>query len=138
MRRNDDSCLDFPADLQSIELASRLPLEQVQNERANLRKGLEDCVNLWKTVNKSAVSPGKSSSTDPGVMSRRISESEVVRVASIEEFFDKARLLLDELDKQIDDRVKAKYSALLTYFGEEPTLSSSEFFFTLSKFTQVT
>ena len=46
-------------------------------------------------------------------------------------------MLLDELDKQIDEHVKVKYASLLTYFGEDPGLPSHEFFFTLNKFTQV-
>jgi hypothetical protein len=44
--------------------------------------------------------------------------------------------VMDEVDKLVDG-VKIKFSSVLAYFGEEPTLQSHEFFATLTKFVQV-
>lgn len=49
--------------------------------------------------------------------------------------FFQARQVMDEVDKLVDG-VKLKFSTVLAYFGEEPTLQSHDFFQTLSKFIQ--
>lgn len=48
--RNDKECLSFPDDLQNIGLASRIPLESILSERTVLRKGLDDCMKLLKSI----------------------------------------------------------------------------------------
>jgi len=48
-------------------------------------------------------------------------------------FLLKARQTCDELDSLIEN-VKTKYVNVLSYFGEEPSLASHDFFSTLSKF----
>jgi hypothetical protein len=138
--RNDRGALDFPQDLPSCEYAARLHLDTVQTERTALRKGLEDCSNILKKLteedNKNAEVAAKKAmaETDP---SAPPPPPPKLPSAKIGEFFEKAKLLLGELDKIIDERVKSKYSSLLTYFGEDPGMASCEFFFTLTKFKNV-
>eukprot|EP01035_Chromulina_nebulosa_P021343 gene21343-27652_t len=120
--KNDPSCLDFPSELDNLTLASRLSIDQIHNERSQLRKGYDDYCKAYEKIKEDDVKLNLSIESD--------------KKNSIEVFVEKAGKLLDELDTLLDDKVKASYSQLLNYFGEDPSMQSNDFFFTLLKFTQ--
>ena len=114
--RNDENCLLFPEDLSHIHEASRITLDSIIAERTVLVQGLDACNAAIAECLKEDTARGVSNSTENMVV-----------------FLNKAKVIMDEFEVAIDN-LKAKFSSVLAYFGEEPTMTSQDFFSTLAKF----
>ncbi len=116
--RNDENCLLFPEDLSHIHEASRITLDSITAERTVLAQGLDACNAAIAECLKEDTARGVSNSTENMVV-----------------FLNKAKVIMNEFEVAIDN-LKAKFSSVLAYFGEEPTMTSQDFFSTLAKFVE--
>ena len=118
IHRNDEKCLAFPDDLKHCAEASRLTLDSAQQEQIALRQGLEASLRVIAEIKSEDAAKNVPSST-----------------ASMAQFLVRARQSLDELDVKVEN-VRNKFTNLLAYFGEEPSMASQDFFTTLTTFVQ--
>ena len=118
IHRNDERCLAFPDDLKHCAEASRLTLDSAQQEQIALRQGLEASLRVIAEIKSEDAAKNVPSST-----------------ASMAQFLVRARQSLDELDVKVEN-VRNKFTNLLAYFGEEPSMASQDFFTTLTTFVQ--
>ena len=119
IHRNDEKCLQFPKELSHCAEASRLTLDSACQEQIALRRGLEASLRVVsECLHKDATS------TVLNAMSVMTS------------FLSEAKQSLEDLSCKIDN-IKSKFSNVLAYFGEEDTMSSQDFFSTLSAFILV-
>jgi len=120
INRNDVSCLHFTDDLTNVPEASRISMDSIFSERAAIRQNLKaSCDSVQKikdNFNKGLEDPSCRAGID-----------------GIDNFLANAKKKCDDLDVFIDT-MKLKYSTVLQYFGEEPSMLSHEFFATLHKF----
>ena len=116
--RNDENCLLFPEDLSRIHEASRITLDSITAERTVLGQGLDTCNTAIAEFLKEDTARGVSNSTE-----------------SMAVFISKAKVIMSEFEVAIDN-LKAKFSSVLAYFGEEPSMTSQDFFSTLAKFVE--
>lgn len=123
LQRNDPSLLYFTEDLGSVTEASRITMESIVGELCQLRKCLQECVNILSSVHEISVKCADD----------EISTSILNGVRRMRSFHIQAASVLDDIGSFFDT-VKTKFSGILSYFGEEPTMHSHEFFTTLSKF----
>jgi hypothetical protein len=117
-KQDPDSVL-FVEDVASSSVAAKLSFEQIANDKASVRRELEQQLQFLRTLDSS----GEGSS-----LHRMIAKS-------LEFLSVKATHQCEDLDKRYA-KTHAKFAHLLAYFGEEATLSSVDFFTMLSRFVQ--
>lgn len=113
--RNDSSCLDFPSELSHVSEAARVQVDQIVADKESLLESHRKSVNMVKSLIQE--------------------NSRDMSLAAMMEFLKKSSSQCDELCAEID-KLKEKFASALTYFGEDPAMSSIEFFSTLSQFIQ--
>lgn len=122
INRNDANCLQFTDDLMHVPEASRISMDSIFSERAAIRQNLKSsCDNVLRIKENFA-----KGLEDPNCRAG---------IDAIDGFLTQAKKICDDLDVFIDT-MKTKYSGVLQYFGEEPSMLSHEFFATLHKFLQ--
>lgn len=115
--RQDPDALLFVDDIASINTAARLSLEVIVADKTALQRDLEQNTQFITTIS------AKNSAEHPNA-----------GVGKMKEFLhNKAKHQCEDLEKRIA-KVSGKFSQLLAYFGEEPTMPCQEFFTLLSRF----
>lgn len=117
--RNDEKSLDFPNDLTHCAEASRLTLDSAHQEQVALKQGHEASVRIV----------AESMKGDPPA-------NVLAAMSVMTSFLSDAKQRLEELSAKVDG-VKKKFANVLAYFGEEASMSSQDFFSTLTAFIQV-
>lgn len=117
--RNDEKCLDFPSELTNCAEAARLTLDSAHQEQVALKQGHEASLRVVSDCLQN-----EASSTILNAMSVMTS------------FLSEGKQLLEELSAKVDG-VKKKFASVLAYFGEESSMSSQDFFTTLTAFISV-
>ena len=120
--RNDETCLSFPDDLGHIADASRLTIEAVQAEIKSLSNATDLCLRSVELFKKSECD---------GQISLQLKNGS----DAMFDFLLRAEQTIRETESIVTD-VQAQFGSVLAYFGEEPSMSSQEFFSTLQKFVQ--
>jgi hypothetical protein len=117
--KQDPDSLLFVEDVASSSIAAKLSFEQIANDKASIRRELEQQLQFLRTLDSS----GEGSSLHS------------IIAKSLEFLSVKATHQCEDLDKRYG-KTHAKFAHLLAYFGEEATLSSVDFFTMLSRFVQ--
>ena len=113
--KQDADSLLFVEDLASITVAARLSLEQISAEKGNIRRELDQSLQTLSVLRSEA-------------------DATSAAILRIQVFFEgKALHQCEDLVKRYS-KVHSKFAHLLTYFGEEATISSTDFFTLLSQF----
>jgi hypothetical protein len=113
--RNDEDCLRFPEDLKHVSEAARMSMDTINSEKNNLIEEFHGNLRILEEIRATE----DNGNTD-----------------AMLDFLVKADGLCKELVRGID-KAKEKFARVLEYFGEDPSMSSQEFFSTLFKFLQV-
>jgi hypothetical protein len=117
--KQDPDSLLFVEDVASSSIAAKLSFEQIANDKASIRRELEQQLQFLCTLDSS----GEGSSLHS------------IIAKSLEFLSVKATHQCEDLDKRYA-KTHAKFAHLLAYFGEEATLSSVDFFTMMSRFVQ--
>lgn len=113
IHRNDESCLFFPEDLVHLPDAARISIETLCHEKDSITASQRRCSGM--------------------VESMRDSQTEGLELAAISEFLLKAEQSISSLEAKLSN-MRKKFESVLSYFGEEPSMPSHEFFATLQTF----
>jgi hypothetical protein len=130
--RNDEDCLKFPEELKHVSDASRLSFDTITTERAALRHEFTTNLNIVEDIRN------KDPESDTNSMLDFLTK--VTIVFCFYHFLLTFSLQADQQCSELErgfEKAKEKFSGVLVYFGEDPGMSSQDFFSTLFKFIQV-
>jgi len=112
--RNDEDSLKFPEDLKHVSEASRFTFDTITTEKNTLRQEFNTNLKIVEEIR----SKDLDSDTD-----------------AMLDFLTKADSQCSDLERGFE-KAKEKFSGVLVYFGEDPSMSPQDFFSTLSRFIQ--
>ena len=146
LKKNDESLLHFDSDLGSVNAAENVILDSLSGD---VKAISEELNSVHGTVAAEAERLEEAGELKPMTLADLQEQRTAVRHVglvpqynkidhktgrtSMERFVLNARIATDQAAVSIDD-VKKKYSALLGYFGEDPQMSTTDFFGTLRRF----
>jgi hypothetical protein len=137
--RNDEACLLFPEDLVHLTESERLSIDQIVSEMSQLSSSHQACKAIVKEI-ADKEGRGKIKSMDD-FLTQVCPPCCCCSCQSSSP--DSLLLSSPQVDQQLEDIsvsidvIRTKYQSVLAYFGEEASLPSHEFFFTLEKFVKV-
>ncbi len=111
IHRNDEDCLQFPEDLAHVGVLAKVGLESLRAEK----EALDNELGLSKAV-----------------VAREVQRGGSIDLSTVG-FVSEAVQTSKHLDSTLN-QVNETFLGLLSYFGEEPGMPSSEFFATLHRF----
>ena len=136
--RNDESCLLFPEDLKHLSDATRISVDAMLADKANLDSEQEKCLRLVEELRREASGDVELSSMESFLQSVYATIYIylfmcVVALMILLILCNQTAKSIISLDKKIKNMQK-KYESVLSYFGEDSSMSSTEFFETLQTF----
>jgi len=119
--RNDPTSLTFPEELNKVCEVSRLQIDAILLEKNELQKGLRTSCTITNSLHNSGEDV-------PDIDVKAVQDS-------VNNFLAWAKERCDSLDTTAE-KMRQAFLSLLEYFGEDPKMSTQDFFSTLHKFIE--